>query len=204
MQVALRERNLDSGCGELPNHRHGEVVREHRGADAPFFLAVWTHEPHLPIESDPRFMEPYADIEDAGVRQHHGNVTQIDHAFGKLMDVVDELELRDETLVLFTSDNGPEGDGQRGRTRGSTGGLRGRKRAMYEGGIRVPGIARWPGRIEPGSESSEPVVGSDVFATICDAVGIPLPDDRTIDGASMLPAFDGEQIDRKVPLYWRW
>ena len=130
----------------------------------PFFLAVWTHEPHLPIETDPRFQEPYEDLAE-DFRQHHGNVTQLDHAFGKLMKALDEQKLADTTFVVFTSDNGPEGDGTKGRTRGSTGGLRGRKRSMYEGGIRVPGIVRWPGHIRPGTTVDVPVVGSDLFPT---------------------------------------
>ena len=90
------------------------------------------------------------------LRQHHGNVTQLDHAFGQLMKALDEQKLADTTFVVFTSDNGPEGDGMKGRTRGSTGGLRGRKRAMYEGGIRVPGIVRWPGQIKPGTTLRRP------------------------------------------------
>ena len=169
----------------------------------PFFLTVWTHEPHLPIESAETFMEPYADIEDEGVRQHHGNITQLDDAFGRLMNGLDRMGYRDNTLVIFTSDNGPEGNGKSGRTRGSTGGLRGRKRASHEGGIRVPGLVRWPGRVRSGSQSDVPVIGSDIFATICDVVEIPLPADRTIDGASMLPAFENQPIQRSEPLYWR-
>src|SRR5690606_27014404 len=90
-----------------------------------------------------------------------------------------------------------------GRTRGSTGGLRGRKRHSYEGGIRVPGIVRWPAHIKPATTSEEPVIGSDVFTSICDVLHIPLPTDRTIDGASMLPLFAGQQIERVQPLYWR-
>ena len=121
----------------------------------PFFLAVWTHEPHLPIETDPQFQEPYEDLPE-DFRQHHGNVTQLDHAFGRLMKALDEQKLADTTFVVFTSDNGPEGDGTKGRTRGSTGGLRGRKRSMYEGGIRVPGIVRWPGHIPPGTTRDVP------------------------------------------------
>ncbi len=170
----------------------------------PFFLTVWTHEPHLPIESDPQFIAMYPDLEDPNHAQHHANVTQLDHAFGMLMKALDDMNLAKNTLVIFTSDNGPEGDGTRGRTRGSTGGLRGRKRAMYEGGIRVPGIVRWPGHVKPGSESDEPIVGSDIFTTVCDIVGIPVPTDRTIDGASMLSAFAGKPIERQLPMYWRY
>jgi arylsulfatase A len=127
----------------------------------------------------------------------------LDAAFGKLMDAIDALGYRDNTFVFFTSDNGPEGAGTKGRTRGSTGGLRGRKRSSHEGGIRVPGIIRWPGHVEAGSESDTPVIGSDVFPTICQIVGAPLPTDRTIDGASLLPLFQGKPIQRSEPLYWR-
>jgi len=187
-------------------------LRRERDREKPFFLTVWTHEPHLPIESDPTFQRHYADIDNPGVRQHHGNVTQLDHAFGRLMEAVEELGLRDNTLVIFTSDNGPEGNGkgdlknpgsQRNRTWGSTGGLRGRKRDSHEGGIRVPGLARWPGHIPAGMESDTPVIGSDIFSTILDIVDIPLPNDRTIDGVSLLPLFDNRSIERPVPLFWR-
>ncbi|RUL86115.1 sulfatase [Tautonia sociabilis] len=194
----------------------GEAIRwlrDLRSKDAPFYLQVWTHEPHLPIETAPEFQALYEDqTDEPGVLQHHGNVSQLDHAFGRLMAELDRQGLADSTIVLFTSDNGPEGTGagdpehpgsQRDRTRGSTGGLRGRKRDDFEGGIRVPMIVRWPGTIAPGTVSDVPVIGSDIFATICDVVGIPLPDDRVIDGASMVPAFSGEPIERSVPMFWR-
>ena len=178
-------------------------LKSRKNSEKPFFITVWTHEPHLPIESAPEYMKPYANIEDEGVRQHHGNITQMDDAFGKLMTAIDEMGYRDNTVVFFTSDNGPEGNGTKGRTRGSTGGLRGRKRHTHEGGIRVPGIIRWPGHIKAGSTSDSPVIGSDIFTTICAIADVPLPDDRTIDGASLLPMFDGDAIVREQPLYWR-
>ncbi len=180
-----------------------EWLKSRSDQNTPFFLTVWTHEPHLPIETAPRFMEPYADLGDADLRQHHGNVTQLDAAFGQLMQTLDKLGYRENTFVMFTSDNGPEGAGTRGRTRGSTGGLRGRKRHTYEGGIRVPGIVRWPEHVTAGIESDTPVIASDVFPTICEILDIPLPSDRTIDGASLLPLFEGQPIDRPQPLYWR-
>ncbi len=180
-------------------------LKEEKKEDAPFFLTVWTHEPHQPIESASRFMESYKEIEDEGIRQHHGNITQLDHAFGMLMHALDRLGETNNTLVVFTSDNGPEGSGTRvgSRTRGSTGGLRGRKRHTHEGGMRVPGIIRWPGHIEPGSVCETPIIGSDLFPTICQIVGIPLPADRVIDGTSIVPLFSGGTIERDQPLYWR-
>ncbi len=178
-------------------------LKEERDKDKPFLLSVWTHEPHLPIESAEAFMEPYASIDDEGIRQHHGNITQLDHAFGIVMKGLDDLGLRENTIVFFTSDNGPEGKRRTGRTQGSTGGLRGRKRDSHEGGIRVAGMVRWPGHIAPGTVSHVPVIGSDIFTTVLGIVGIELPTDRTIDGADMRPAFRGELIERQVPLFWR-
>jgi arylsulfatase A len=183
-------------------------LRETKPKDKPFFITVWTHEPHLPIESAKKYMDMYKDIDDENLRQHHGNITQLDDAFGRLMKTLDELGYSENTLVIFTSDNGPAGNGTRGRTRGSTGGLRGRKRATHEGGIRVPGIIRWPAHfkrvgLKPGTVSDEPFIGSDIFPTICDVLKIDLPNDRVIDGSSILPMFQGKQIKRDQPLYWR-
>ncbi|HEY1191952.1 MAG TPA: sulfatase-like hydrolase/transferase [Gemmata sp.] len=179
-------------------------LKNKRDKAKPFFLAVCTHEPHLPIETAPEFQKPYADLAE-DFQQHHGNVTQLDGAFGKLMKALDELKLADTTFVFFTSDNGPEGDGSKNRTRGSTGGLRGRKRAMYEGGIRVPGLARWPDHINPGTTADAPVVGSDLFPTVLGLCGAKPPGDRVIDGADVLPVLTGTAatVERKGPLYWR-
>ena len=178
-------------------------LREHRDPAKPFLLSVWTHEPHYPIKSDPAFKALYPDLADDIQREHHANVTQLDHAFGRLMRALDELKLTGETLVFFTSDNGPEGDGIRSPGRGSTGGLRGRKRSVYEGGIRVPGLVRWPGRVAPDSVSDEPVIGSDIFVTALRAAGAPVPSDRVIDGGDLLPSLAGRPVERARPLYWR-
>ena len=178
-------------------------LKDDRDKEKPFLLSVWTHEPHLPIESAEEFMKPYAHIDNEGIRQHHGNITQLDHAFGIVMKGLDELGLRDNTIVFFTSDNGPEGKKETGRTQGSTGGLRGRKRDSHEGGIRVAGMIRWPGKIVAGTVSKVPVIGSDIFTTVLGIVGIDLPADRTIDGVDIRPAFTGQPVERQVPLFWR-
>jgi len=196
--------------GELEGYSAPLVVEEGirwlkkiRDPKMPFFLNVWTHEPHLPIESDPKFMDLYKEFDDEGIRQHHGNVTQIDHAFGNLMKALDEMGLAENTFVFFTSDNGPEGNGLKGRTRGSTGGLRERKRSSHEGGIRVPGIARWPGKVPANVENRTPIIGSDLFSTILGVLDVPPPGDRTIDGTDFMPLFSGKKIEREIPLYWR-
>ena len=177
--------------------------------EQPFFITVWTHEPHLPIKTAPEFMALYDEQLGHARRQYYGNITQLDHAFGLLMKALDEMDYTDNTCVFYTSDNGPEGKtGGKGLSRGDTGGLRGRKRSNFEGGIRVPGIVRFPAYfkahgIQAGSESDVPIVGHDIFTTICTISGIPIPSDRIIDGANMLPALEGKPIERTQPLYWR-
>jgi arylsulfatase A len=179
-------------------------LRDERDKSKPFFLAMWTHEPHYPIASAPEFEVQYPDLTDPVQRAHHANVTQMDFAAGQLLKALDELKLADNTIVFFTSDNGPEGNGVTTPGRGSTGGLRGRKRSVYEGGIRVPGIVRWPGHVAAGTTSDVPVIGSDIFVTCCEIAGVALPKDRVLDGGSLLPLFRGEaNVSRSRPLYWR-
>lgn len=166
-----------------------------RDESKPFALSVWCHEPHSPIATDSRFSGLYEGHENS---KYMGNITQLDHALGLVMQALDEEGVGENTLVIFSSDNGPVAN-----FGGTAGGLRGGKRSDHEGGIRVPGIARWPGHIQPGTISDIPVVGTDIFATVLDITGIPLPTDRTIDGVSMVPAFAGKPVERKVPLFWR-
>lgn len=180
-----------------------EWLKQKRDPNKPFLLSVWTHEPHYPIASSSEFKSQYPTLTDPVQIEHHANVSQLDHAFGQLMKALDEMKLMDDTFIIFTSDNGPEGDGIKTPGRGSTGGLRGRKRAVYEGGIRVPGIVRWPGHVKAGGKNDTPIIGSDVFATICDIAKIPIPSDRVIDGGSLLSAFADKPVERQRPLYWR-
>ncbi len=170
-------------------------LSEVRDKSKPFALSIWVHEPHSPIATDSQFSDLYDGHKNS---KYMGNITQLDHALGQVMQALDQEGVSDNTLLIFTSDNGPVE-----RFGGTTGGLRGGKRSDHEGGIRVPGVARWPGHIKPGTISDFPVIGTDIFATVLGITGIPLPKDRTIDGVSMLPAFEGKSVERKIPLFWR-
>ena len=176
----------------------GEAVhwlKDVRDKEKPFVLSVWFHEPHSPIATDPRFEKLYEGHKNS---KYMGNITQMDNGIGMVLDALDEQGVSENTLVFFSSDNGPVP-----AYGGSSGGLRGNKRSGYEGGIRVPGLARWPGHIKPGTVSDVPVIGTDIFATALDIVDLPIPTDRTIDGVSMVPAFSGKPVERKTPLFWR-
>ncbi len=178
-----------------------------RDRGRPFCLFVWFHTPHEPVATGEEFVDLYSQATPEQRREYFGNVTQMDHEVGRLMRTLDSLRLRDQTFVMFTSDNGPETlNRYRGaeRSYGSPGPLRGMKLHMYEGGIRVPGIVRWPGRVTPGTVSAEPVCNVDVLPTLCEIAGARVPTDRAIDGASMVPMFAGQPIRRSTPLYWRY
>jgi arylsulfatase A len=172
-----------------------------RDKSKPFFIYCCYHEPHEPIASAKRFRELYPS-DDPSHSRHHGNISQMDDAFGRLLTALDDQGLRENTLVFFTSDNGPAIT--RRHPHGSSGPLRNKKGSMYEGGLRVPGILQWPGRIEPGTVSDEPISGVDLLPTLCEIAGLEVPQDRKIDGTSFLPVFSGNPIERRVPLYWQF
>ncbi|MHC4259712.1 MAG: sulfatase-like hydrolase/transferase [Planctomycetota bacterium] len=197
--------------GQLEGYSSQLIVQEaidwlnnHWDQKRPFCLFVWFHAPHEPIATGPEFIEMYEGRKEA---IYYGNVTQMDHEFGGLMKTLDAMKLRDKTFVMFTSDNGPETlNRYRGahRSFGSPGPLRGMKLHMYEGGIRVPGIIRWPGRVKSGNVCDEPVNGTDILPTLCGLTGVEVPADRPIDGTSILPILEGKKLRRRVPLYWRY
>ncbi|MFW5844843.1 MAG: sulfatase [Planctomycetota bacterium] len=199
-----------TACGRIAGNSAGIIVDEaidwlgqRPWEEAPFFLTVWTHEPHTPIGTEARFRERYdADLPQKK-RDYYGNITQIDAAFGKLIAHLDATGMWEDTIVLYTSDNGPAWDPEF-LNLGSTGGHRGAKAWLYEGGHRVPGLLHWPGRSSPGSVSHATVFNTDFFPSILTGLGIPLPTDRVIDGTDILPIFDGQTPERPQPLYWRY
>ncbi len=176
-------------------------LTERRDRAKPFFLYVAFHEPHEPIATDPKYLNLYPSA-DPSYSHFSGNITQMDDAVGRLMRALDERGLSENTFVFFTSDNGPAITAM--HPHGSVGPLRGKKGSIYEGGIRVPGIVRWPGMTNPGSVSDEPISGVDFLPTACVIAGIQPPHDRKLDGASFLPVLEGKPVLRTSPLYWHF
>jgi arylsulfatase A len=173
----------------------------------PFFLFACFHEPHEPIASPDEIVVQYPNATKRGEALYYANVTNMDRAVGRLLDALDELQLAEHTLVIFTSDNGPETlNRYQGawRSHGTPGLLRGMKLHLYEAGIRVPSIIRWPGHTTAGAESDQPVCALDILPTLCNVAGIDAPADRALDGANFLPLLSGEEIDRSTPLYWHY
>ena len=197
---------IDGNSSQIIVDEAIEWISDKKPKQNPFFLTVWTHEPHTPIGTAPKFRELYPESLPEKVRDYYGNISQIDAAFGSLINYLENSGQLENTIILYTSDNGSAWDPDHlDRVAESNGWLRGAKAWMYEGGIRVPGILHWPGKTEAGEISREPVIATDLFPTILDYLDIPLPNDRIIDGTSLLPHLDNnESLDRKVPLYWRY
>jgi len=190
-----------------------------KNKDHPFFLYLPFIIPHLAIQTTDKFLDMYqGKIQETPYKHrgyiknpyphaaYAGMITQMDDAIGQIMNQIKNMGLDKNTLILFTSDNGPAYNrlgGSDSKFFNSTGGLRGRKGSLYEGGIREPLVVRWPGKIEASRIS--PLVSSfwDVLPTLCQAVGAPIPDG--IDGISMLPTFlnRGKQ-ENHVLLYWEF
>ncbi len=156
--------------------------------DNPFFLYIPHSFPHVPLFVSPRF----DGRSDAGL---YGDVVEtIDWSTGEILAALEEYGLSDNTLVVFTSDNGPWFEG-------SSGIYRDRKGSSWEGGQRVPFLARWPGRIPAGTVSSEPAMNIDLYPTLISLAGGRLPDDRPIDGKDMLPLLTGSNASPHEVLF---
>jgi arylsulfatase A len=157
--------------------------------DKPFFLYLAYTSPHKPVAP----IEQFRGKSQAGA---YGDfMMETDHHIGRVLDALDKYELSENTLVIFTSDNGPETTYQERAKRfkhRSARELRGGKRDLYEGGHRVPFLVRWPHVIKAGRRSAEPVSQTDLLATFAEIVGHKLPDGAGEDSFSLLPALKGE------------
>jgi arylsulfatase A-like enzyme len=126
-------------------------------------------------------------------------VELMDQNVGRLLERVDKLGLAEKTVVVFTSDNGGWGPGT------DSAPLRGQKGQLYEGGIRVPLIVRWPGKAAPGSRSAEPTINVDFYPTFCEMTGTKPPADQPLDGASLVPLLTGKRKAlKREAIFWHF
>lgn len=202
--------------------------------DDPFFLYLPYAIPHAELVIPEDSWEPYSGYdwpetpkaEGGGARPGHGYgsqyvdgycaqdrpnftyaamISRMDRDIGQVLDLLMELELDENTIVMFGSDNGPSDEGgQSMEFFESSGGLRGYKRDIYEGGIRTPFIARWPGQIKAGAVTDHPSAFWDFLPTACEIAGIPVP--GNVDGISFLPELLGKtsKQEKHEYLYWEW
>ncbi|NWG46134.1 MAG: sulfatase-like hydrolase/transferase [Alphaproteobacteria bacterium] len=187
----------------------------------PFFLNVWFHTPHNPVDPPASFVDPFSEVRaspgglgspkleadiseaaargedvDAALRRRLGDLAQLDGQVGRILDALDRRGLGPDTIVLFTSDNGPNAFG-------SPGPYRGGKHVFYEGGVRLPLIVRWTGRIPAGQRDEASVLaGVDLLPTLCGLAGAGCPSDGLV-GEDVSDIWLGARRPRAGDLFWR-
>lgn len=167
----------------------------------PFFMYLSYNAPHTPLQSEKRDYDALGHIEDHTERTYAGMIRGLDRGIGQVLDSLEKNGLSDNTMVIFTSDNG--GADYLGLPDLNKP-YRGWKMTLFEGGIRTPYFIRWPEKIAAGSQYNSPVAHIDIFSTVLAAAGLQPPADRVIDGRDILAtALDSKQPPLDRPLFWR-
>ncbi|MCP4048057.1 MAG: sulfatase-like hydrolase/transferase, partial [Gammaproteobacteria bacterium] len=196
-----------------------------RNKDQKFFVNLWLHETHLPHFPLNKYLEQFKDL-DEQKKVYASVVAEGDEGVGRILKLLKELGIDQNTLVVFSSDNGPENtrdksawyhnksrkDGNNDMkglggyfSVGETGGLKGQKRSLYAGGVRVPFIVRWPGVVPEGKTDQVSVMTAvDLLPTFLEVAGVEMPEGFKPDGQSVLSAFKAEGFERTQPIYWEW
>ena len=167
--------------------------------EKPFFIVLWFHTPHKPM------VDPAGSAALDSSTALKKSIEDMDSALGMIRDELTALGVRGNTMFWMTSDNGPENGAnspnETNTTRSlSSGRFRERKRSLFEGGVRVPGILEWPDKIPNGRVTAYPAVTSDYYPTILDLLGLAVPDQRPLDGISLRPLIDGTTTTRTSPI----
>lgn len=212
---------------QMPVHEDADnaiqFIEHSHQADRPFFINLWIHEPHTPFHVIPKYRWRFrhGDLDEPD-EIYAAVLAHADDRIGEVLDTLDRLELTENTLVIFSSDNGPAraksdaplelmydtatgaGFGI-GAAKGITGGRKGYKASLFEGGINVPFIARWPGKIEAGNVDHRSMISAvDLLPTFCELAGATLPESYHPDGISQVASLQGKAADgRQRPLFWK-
>jgi arylsulfatase A-like enzyme len=182
-----------------------QFIQRHR--DEPFFLHVTFNAPHTPLEAPEEEIRPFRESGqfNTGVSLIYAMIRRMDRAVGRILETLDRLDLREDTILLFTSDNGPQfgGEGDLDLTRFNCN-FNGAKCLVYEGGIRVPMIVRWPAGLPMGQRIDAMVHFSDWFPTLLALTGITPPPHRPLDGIDVSPILRGEAGKTITKRFWQW
>ena len=233
IQTIGKSRGQDAGRDDDLYSAAIEFIRQNK--DRPFYVNIWGHATHFPVDTPAQFVAEFKDVTverkdfspamqhkfdecikiggdlDESMRQYLGDVYQLDLNVGRVLKAIDDLGLRDNTIIIFSSDHGPapvvlNNKGARkfsNNMLGYAGEFRGGKHEQYEGGTRVPFIIRWPGHVKAGRVDSESVCSFiDWMPTLCSIAGIKdLPEQ--LDGDDISKVWLGESRDRLKPLFWK-
>jgi arylsulfatase A-like enzyme len=194
---------IEGDDSQLIVNRTTEFIRQCVSDERPFFAVVWFHAPHLPVVASAADRQPYSKW-DNYAQHYFGCITAMDLAIGSLQASIESLGIAEQTLIAFCSDNGPEGQSRNSpsdhkRAPGSAGTFRGRKRDLFEGGVRVPSLLYWPGVIKPGTRH-DPTSTLDYAPTLLEILGRSPSPERQLDGTSLKPLLDGLPLHRNQPI----
>ncbi len=175
-------------------------IKRHR--DEPFFLYLAHYAPHTPLQVTDKYYQRFPQIKSEPERIYAAMISALDDGIGAVMDTLDKEGLLENTLVIFTSDNGAaqysDFDGSRNHP------LTGHKRNLYEGGIRIPFAVQWRGVLPAGKVYEKPISSLDIFPTVLAAAGVAGADGHDLDGRNLLPYLKGENNgDPHEYLFWR-
>ena len=212
---------------QIPVHEDAnrtiKFIEKAKEANKPFFVNLWLHEPHTPHHVLPKYQWQFRDLDEAD-NIYAAILSHADDRVGDVLNALDRLELTDNTLVIFSSDNGPARsvknveelklmfDSATGAgydisaSKGITGGRKGYKASLFEGGIGVPFIARWPGKIRAGHIDNASLISAvDLLPTFCEFASVDLPDQYKPDGISQVSPMLGEEYPvRTKSLFWKF
>ncbi|UCD28090.1 MAG: sulfatase-like hydrolase/transferase [Planctomycetota bacterium] len=176
-------------------------IQENR--ERPFLIYVSYNTPHYPMVSPGRFVKMYDHL--PVLRRYHAAlIAGIDESVGKIVNQLYRMNLTDNTLVFFASDNGAANRSNRGEGGGSNAPLREYKRSLFDGGIRVPGIVSWPGTVPANETRDQLAIAMDVFTTVADVIGADLPKGKVMDGISWMPFLKNPDNPGHKTLFFEW
>ena len=210
---------------QMPVHEDAQntvaFIEKSHAAGKPFFVNVWMHEPHTPFHTQPKYRWRFRDLDEPD-NVYASVLSHADDRIGQILDTLDRLKLSDNTLVVFSSDNGPARGGANaklelqhdtatgagygiGGAKGITAGRKGYKASLFEGGVNVPFIARWPGKIAADNIDDQSLISAvDLLPTFCEIAKAELPAGYKPDGMSQLGVLTGTaEPKRTKPLFWK-
>jgi len=211
---------------QMPVHEDAQhaaaFIEKSHSEGRPFFINLWVHEPHTPFHTVPKYRWWFRDLEDETDNIYASVLAHADDRIGQVLDTLDRLRLAENTLVIFSSDNGPARASKNSKlalmhdtatgagygiaaAKGVTGGRKGYKGSLFEGGVGVPFIARWPGKIAAGAVDDVSLISAvDLLPTFCAIGGAQLPEGYESDGLNQLAVLEGTKApSRAKPLYWK-
>jgi len=198
--ILSREGKAVSTQGEssmIPVNAAIAFMERHRRSKKPFLAVVWFGSPHNPHRASEENRALYKD-QPEHLQNFYGEISGMDKAFGRLRQCIEDLGIKENTILWYCSDNGGL------KNLGSTGG-RGHKGTVYEGGLRVPALLEWPACIQEPMTSILPCVTSDIYPTLLDIVGVRIQHQPKLDGISLYPLIQGKMKKRPQPIgFWHY